>query len=250
MGSERQVASTKIVMGNWKMNGSAAKVATVLTALPSFPPNSDITICLPFPYLAQGVQLLDDKHCVVGAQNLSEFADGAYTGDVSASMLADIGCKTVLIGHSERRTFFAESDEVVAAKLTRAKHARLRCVVCVGETLIERDSGLAQQRIQQQLNAVLKQLDSDAQALAFCVAYEPVWAIGSGRAATEAQIAEMHQFIKNIIGTKFPVLYGGSVTDDNAANIMGIANVDGVLVGGASLDASKFAAICNEGLGK
>ncbi|GLR11550.1 triosephosphate isomerase [Chitinimonas prasina] len=234
----------KQVVGNWKMNGSAAVIGEVLDQLSVERFSADVSVCVPMPYLSAAVGRLAASPIRVGAQNVSEYGDGAYTGEVSARMLKDVGCSLAIVGHSERRRYFAETDAAVITKLARLLEVGLFGVFCVGETLAERDSGGAEARIESQLAQLHTLMARGAGPERFCVAYEPVWAIGTGRAASNEQISSMHEFIKRCLGPAYAVLYGGSVKASNAADIMALTAVDGVLVGGASLDAREFGAIC------
>lgn len=234
----------KRVVGNWKMNGSRQAVAATLGELASIVVDADVTVCVPFPYIDAASTALGSGKVAVGAQNVSEFPEGAYTGEVSGRMLKDMACGSVIIGHSERRRWFHESDESVARKLDKALEAKVFAIVCVGETLAERDAGVTEAVISAQLSRLAGVVGEDSPGEKYCIAYEPVWAIGSGRAASEAQIEEVHDFIKRCVGDTIQVLYGGSVNAANAAKILHLKNVDGVLVGGASLDAKEFGSIC------
>lgn len=241
----------KLVAGNWKLNGSLAANAELVADIASAPEVAlvDCAVCVPYPYLAQLQAMLDGTAVALGAQNVSEFARGAYTGEVSASMLAEFACCYVIVGHSERRALFAEQDEQVGRKAAAALAAGLTPVVCVGETLEERDAGLVMQVIGRQLDAVGSVLDANSLSR-IVVAYEPVWAIGSGRSASVAQVVEVHEGIRAWLvrhceapaGVR--ILYGGSVKPDNAAELFAAAEVDGGLIGGASLVARDFLAIC------
>lgn len=241
----------KLVVGNWKMNGSLAGNAQLLRGLAENPPVDavEVAVCPPYVYLGQAASALEGCGVMLGAQNLSAFAGGAYTGEVSASMLRDVACEWVIVGHSERRAYFGESDVLVVEKLRMALAAGLRPIVCVGETLEQRESGLATQVVGAQLDA-LTQVLSASEAASLVVAYEPVWAIGTGRTATPEQAQEMHVFIRQRlsaggwVGEGVRVLYGGSVTADNASLLFGKPDIDGALVGGASLVAGSFLAIC------
>lgn len=234
----------KRVVGNWKMNGSTAVIGEVLDQLRTERYGAEVSVCVPAPYLHLAVSKLAGSPFLVGAQNVSEYGDGAYTGEVSARMLKDVGCKLAIIGHSERRRYFAESDTGVVGKLARVLEVGLYGIVCVGETLAERDAGRAEAKIESQLAQLHTLMARGAGPDRFCVAYEPIWAIGTGRAASSEQIASMHELIKRCLGSSYAVLYGGSVKAGNAAEIMSIAGVDGVLVGGASLDVKDFGEIC------
>ncbi|WP_269531024.1 triose-phosphate isomerase [Chitinimonas sp. BJYL2] len=234
----------KHIVGNWKMNGSAVVIDDVLDQLLKQTLPADVSVCVPSPYLQRAGERLAGSSLRLGAQNVSEHGDGAYTGEVSARMLRDVGCHLAIIGHSERRRYFAETDESVMNKLARLLEVGLFGVVCVGETLAERDGGRAEAKIESQLAQLHTLMARGATPKRFCVAYEPIWAIGTGRAASLEQIAQMHEFIKRCLGASYAVLYGGSVKAVNAADILALSAVDGVLVGGASLDAKEFGEIC------
>ncbi len=216
----------------------------------------DIVICPPYvylPYVAQ--QLSDASRTFVGAQNCSEHSAGAYTGEVSSSMLKEVGCSYVICGHSERRRYHGESDAEIAHKAMAVTKQQLVPIVCVGETLDERESGTTQAIIERQVNAVLEQC-GDAQVEQLSFAYEPVWAIGTGRSATPAQAQEVHGLIRSSVAQlnqsaadHCTILYGGSVTGDNAASVLSQADVDGCLVGGASLQPTQFVQICKAAQG-
>lgn len=210
----------------------------------------DVAVCVPFPYLAQAQSLLAGSAVGWGAQNVSEHAQGAYTGEVSVAMLADFGCRYVIVGHSERRALYGETDALVAAKTAWTLAGHLTPIVCVGETLDERESGATLEVVARQLGAVLDKVGVAAFAK-LVVAYEPVWAIGTGRTATPGQAQEVHAAIRAQVAAKdagvasqLKILYGGSVKAGNAAEIFSQADVDGGLIGGASLVAAEFLAIC------
>ena len=239
--------SAKLVVGNWKMNGSLESNRLLIQSIAKDPAVSGVVVCPPSVFLSQVKELLRDSDIVLGAQNLSRFDNGAYTGEVSAAMLLEVGACYVLVGHSERRAMFAESDAEVASKVEVALLKGLTPIICVGETLLQRQQGLADSIVLTQLRAVLDVVG--ASKFARCVvAYEPVWAIGTGVAATVADVQGMHarikqSFVEWSVAT-VPVLYGGSVKPDNAAELMALSVVDGALVGGASLVAEQFLAIC------
>ena len=242
----------KLVVGNWKMHGSLATNSGLLDAIRSGPlaPQAGAALCVPYPYLTQARQLLEGSPVAWGAQDVSEHDQGAWTGEVSGSMLIDFGCRYVLVGHSERRSFFAETDVIVAAKFAAAQRVGLIPILCVGETLVERESGVTHEVIARQLDAVLAVSGSAAFANAV-VAYEPVWAIGTGKTATPAQAQEVHAAIRARfaresvdVGNRLQILYGGSVKSGNAAEIFSQPDIDGGLIGGASLVAQEFLAIC------
>jgi triosephosphate isomerase len=249
----------RLVAGNWKMHGSSAANPVLLDAVLSGLsrlPGVECAVCVPFPYLSETSARLAGSTLGLGAQTVSEFASGAYTGEVSAAMLADFGCRFVLVGHSERRGLFGETDVQVAAKFAAATKAGITPVLCVGETLEEREGGRTEQVVARQLDAVLKV--SGAAALGGAVlAYEPVWAIGTGRTASPQQAQEVHAFLRGRVAgedagvaSKLRILYGGSVKRGNAAEIFAMKDVDGGLIGGASLVPEDFLAICNAAVSK
>jgi len=240
-----------LVAGNWKMNASRAQteslVAGILAAgeLPC-----DVAVFPPYLYLNQAVSLASGSSLSVGGQNCADQKSGAYTGEVSAEMLADCGARMVIIGHSERRTLYGETDEVVLAKTRLALDNGLIAVVCVGETLAERQAGEAETVVARQLALLLKELsDSDWEKVV--IAYEPVWAIGTGETATPEQAQQIHAAIRSmlaersgVIAERTQILYGGSVKAANAAELFSQPDIDGGLVGGASLDVAEFIGIC------
>jgi triosephosphate isomerase len=228
----------RLVAGNWKMHGSRESNRVLLDAIAA----ADVAcaVCVPFPYLAQAAERLKGTRIALGAQTLSEHAQGAFTGEVSAAMLAEFGCRYVLVGHSERRHLFGETDAQVAAKFAAARGAGITPILCVGETLQERDGGRTQDVVARQLDAVLAR-GGIGEAV---VAYEPVWAIGTGRTASPEQAQEVHAFLRRKLSAQTRILYGGSVKADNAAAIFAMPDVDGGLIGGASLAARDFIAIC------
>jgi len=242
---------SKVVVGNWKLNGSLAGNESLLRALLREVPRDNpiaCAVCVPSPYLAQARALLEGTGIAWGAQDLSRFDQGAYTGEVSGRMLVELGCRYVLVGHSERRTLFGETDAIAAEKYVAARKAGLTPVFCVGETLEERERGETQAVLARQVDALLQ--GGAAQLGGGIVAYEPVWAIGTGRTATSAQAQEAHAFIRGRIAAKdreiaekLPMLYGGSVKSSNAAELFAMPDVDGGLVGGASLVAEDFTGI-------
>ena len=241
-----------IVAGNWKMHGSVAEntalIDGLLQGVPAELP-ADCYVCPPFVYLRGVARQLAGSAIRVGAQDASAESQGAYTGEVAASMLADVGCQAVIVGHSERRTLYGESDQLVARKFLATQAAGLTPILCVGEQLAERESGQTQQVVARQLDAVLD-LAGVASFSKAILAYEPVWAIGTGRTATPDQAEDVHHFIRGRIakldgkiGGLVPVLYGGSVKAANAGELFRMPNVDGGLIGGASLKADEFLAI-------
>jgi len=240
----------KLVAGNWKMHGSQAENAALLEALKPALAGIEAVVCVPFPYLAQVQSILAGSSIAWGAQNLSEQAKGAFTGEVSASMLLDFGCKYVIVGHSERRSLYGESDELVASKYMAAQSAGLIPILCVGESLEERESGVTEAVVARQLDAVINAAGVASLAKAV-VAYEPVWAIGTGKTASPEQAQAVHAFIRGKIAALdaavadgLVIQYGGSVKAANAAELMVQPDIDGGLIGGASLVADEFVAIC------
>jgi len=240
-----------LVAANWKMHGSRAMAMELVGAIAaSRSRDVDVLVLPPFPYLSMLAERYGAEGLAIGAQNLSEHAQGAYTGEVSGAMLRDVGCTHVLVGHSERRQYHAESDAQVAIKFVAAQSAGLVPVLCVGETLAEREAGATEAVIGRQLDAVVEQAGIDAFADAV-VAYEPVWAIGTGRTASPEQAQAVHRFMRDklrsldaTIADSLRLLYGGSVKPSNAGELFGQPDVDGGLVGGASLVAGDFLAIC------
>jgi triosephosphate isomerase len=238
----------RLVVGNWKMNGGLAANASLLGALVAewkATPDREMAVCVPYPYLAQAQVLLTGASIAWGAQNVSEHAPGAYTGEVAASMLVDFGCRFVTVGHSERRQYFGDTDEAVAGKAVAALGAGITPIVCVGETLAEREANATEGVVMRQIDAVLARVGSDARRLV--VAYEPVWAIGTGRVATTGQAQEVHATLRARLAREgaenIPILYGGSVKADNAEALFSMPDIDGGLIGGASLKAAEFLAI-------
>jgi triosephosphate isomerase len=225
------MARVRLVAGNWKMHGNRASIAALLDSLAAANPRG-CAVCAPFPYLAQVAERLRGSAIAWGAQNCSEHAQGAYTGEVSAPMLAEFGCRYVIVGHSERRHVYGETDDQVAAKFAAVRAAGMTPILCVGETLEEREAGRTQSVVERQLGAV----DFRDGVLA----YEPVWAIGTGRNATPEQAQEVHAFLRSRVPAGTSILYGGSVKPQNAAQIFAMPDVDGGLIGGASLVAKDF----------
>jgi triosephosphate isomerase len=244
----------KLIMGNWKMNGSIAMIRELLPQLKSqlTVNNSAVeyAICPPFVFLSKIGEQLEDSAIALGAQNLSEHHIGAYTGEVSAHMLREVGCHYVIVGHSERRQYHAETNEVIAKKCKQALAVGLKPVLCVGETLAEREKNQTEAVVKAQLQAVLKECSVDEFSQAV-IAYEPVWAIGTGLAASAEQVQQVHQFLRQVLkewqakaADKVRIIYGGSVKGNNAAELLKLPDVDGALVGGASLKAEEFVTIC------
>jgi triosephosphate isomerase (TIM) len=239
---------TKLVAGNWKMHGSRAASDALVGALKAgVGEGAAMLLCPPYPYLARVAERLSGSSVEIGAQDVSaRVGSGAFTGEVSGAMLKDVGCAYVIVGHSERRALFGESDAVVAQKFKAAQGASLRPILCVGETLEEREAGRTDAVVERQMRAVLDAVGVAAFRDAV-VAYEPVWAIGTGKTATPEQAQAAHARIRGMIASQdatiaagLLILYGGSVKGANAAELFAMADIDGGLVGGASLDASDF----------
>jgi triosephosphate isomerase len=242
-----------LVAGNWKMHGSRVENANLVRSLLDLmrnEPRAEVLLCPPFVYLFETARLLKDTDVRLGAQSVCAEPQGAFTGEISAAMLKDVGCRYVIVGHSERRQIYGESDALVARKFVAAQSQGLVPVLCVGETLEEREAEKTHQVVSRQLEAVLSVTGVGALAKAV-VAYEPVWAIGTGRNATPEQAQEVHATIRGkvaaldgIIAGSLRVLYGGSVKASNARELFSMPDIDGGLVGGASLKADEFAKIC------
>ena len=239
----------KLVVGNWKMHGSRVANAELLSALLAARPFlADVAVCAPFVYLADVASSLAASEIRWGAQDVSAHERGAFTGEVSATMLHELGCRYTLVGHSERRAQHAESDLLVAQKAQAALAKGVTPIVCVGETLAEREAGATDAVVKRQLSVVIHQLAHCAAEMV--VAYEPVWAIGTGRTASPEQAQAVHAVLRAQLqaatgrGDTMKILYGGSVKADNAATLFAQADIDGGLIGGASLKAADFIAIC------
>lgn len=241
----------KLVAGNWKMNGSLAANAALVAGIKEGLPVEvcDVAVCVPTPYLAQVQGAVAGSAVALGAQDMSAHASGAFTGEVSAAMLQDFGVQYVILGHSERRAYHGESDAAVAAKTVAALKAGLVPVVCVGETLEQREAGQTNEIVGGQLDAVLTALAVE-DAARIVVAYEPVWAIGTGKTATPEMAQEVHAMLRARLGAKSAeaaakvrILYGGSMKPDNAEQLLAMADIDGGLIGGAALKAADFLAI-------
>ena len=253
MAESMSAARRKLVAGNWKMNASLAAATSLVTALSerlgAFA-DADVVVAVPAPYLAHVSALVDGSAIEVGAQNVSEHTAGAYTGEMSAAMLKEFGCRYVIVGHSERRALFGETSAQVAAKFVAACGAGMVPVVCVGETWPEREAQTTEAVIAAQLDAVLGAGDVDRLRTAV-IAYEPVWAIGTGKTASPDEAQAVHAFVRSRIARRDPaaaaamrIIYGGSVNAGNAAALFACPDIDGALVGGASLKADDFATIC------
>ena len=243
----------RLVVGNWKMHGgldaNRALIGGILRDVRAAA-GADVAVCAPFPYLVQVSELLRGSAVAWGAQNVSEHAAGAFTGEVSASMLKEFGCRFVIVGHSERRAVYGETDAQVAAKFQMASKAGLMPILCVGERLDERERGATADVVLRQLDAVLTLCGAGAMGQAV-LAYEPVWAIGTGKTATPAQAEEVHALLRArvakadaSVAAGMAILYGGSVKGSNAGELFAMPNIDGGLIGGASLKADEFISIC------
>ena len=247
----------KLVVGNWKMNGSIGKNATLINQLlgklRSFD-NADFALCVPYTYLFQAQHLLTGSNIAWGSQNISQFESGAYTSSISADMLKDFNCKYAIIGHSERRTISHESNEKAAVRVTRAVNAGITPIYCVGETKLERKSGMAKKVVEAQVLAICNLNHTTferAKMVNMVISYEPVWAIGTGQAATPDEAQEMHHFIRVLIALKdegfadkIRIIYGGSLTPANACSLLTMPDIDGGLIGRSALVADDFASIC------
>ncbi len=239
----------QIVIGNWKMNGDSRSNRELLDGLTNAwtgVHQSEVAVCVPYPYIAMAADALDNSNIGLGAQDVSQNDNGAYTGDVSVSMLTDFGCRYVLVGHSERREYHRESSELVARKFKKAYENGLIPVLCVGETLEEREADKTFDVVGGQLHKVVNLCGLDGLAKGI-VAYEPVWAIGTGKSATPQMAQDVHSYIREVLGPEgdqIRILYGGSVKPDTAEDLFKQKDIDGALVGGASLKAEDFVAIC------
>lgn len=237
-----------LVVGNWKMNGTLASAELLAKGIiAGLGDNSaDIAVCVPYVYLPRVSELVKGTSLAVGAQNVADKASGAYTGEVSAAMLSEFDCKYALVGHSERRSYYGDTDESVAARFCQAQEQNIVPVLCVGETLEQREQDQTFAVINTQLDAVIN-LAGIASFSTAVIAYEPVWAIGTGKTATDDQAQEVHRYIREYIAAKdqaiadkIQILYGGSAKPDNAKGLFAMPDIDGGLIGGASLDAESF----------
>jgi triosephosphate isomerase len=241
---------SNLIAGNWKMNGSLQSVDALVEGIKAGDPGKvELAVCPPAVYLMKVGGMLAGTDVALGAQNVGDRESGAYTGEISAAMLAECGCRYVIVGHSERRSLYAEGDALVAARFAMALKGGLVPILCVGETLAEREQGVTEQVVARQIDAVLEICGSNAFVDAV-VAYEPVWAIGTGQVATPAQAQDVHAFIRARIAAansdaadNLRILYGGSMKPSNAAELLSQTDIDGGLIGGASLDADDFLAI-------
>ena len=247
-----------LIAGNWKMNGSSAANAELVSGIVAGVPAGSgfsLLVCPPFPYLASVAEQAKGSPVKVGAQNVSEHQKGAFTGEVAPGMLRDVGCDYVIVGHSERRSLYGETSEQVAAKFQAAQAAGITPILCVGETLEEREAGTTESVIDEQLGAVMDAAGVKAFATAV-IAYEPVWAIGTGMTATPEQAQDVHRHIRaqlaaqdEAIAANVQILYGGSMKGENAAGLLAQPDIDGGLIGGASLKADDFLAIAHAAAG-
>ncbi len=246
-----------LIAGNWKMNGTRASAEALMRAVvegvSGTVGKAEVALCVPFVFLELGERLLAGSAVHLGAQNVCSEPGGAYTGEIAATMLKEFGCRYVICGHSERREYYGETDELIAKKLVRVTESGMRPILCVGETLEQREQGFTQTVVASQIDAIIAAngIESFAQME---IAYEPVWAIGTGRTATPEQAQEVQSFIRarlaehdKVIAEKIRILYGGSMKAGNAAELLAMPDIDGGLVGGASLVAEEFLAICRAG---
>lgn len=241
------------VAGNWKLNGSKQSIKNLLEGIVGGLQDvkkAEVAVCAPYIYIPQVAELLKNTTLAYGSQNVSEHDSGAYTGEVSAPMLKEFGCRYAIVGHSERRSLYGESDQQVADKFVAAQKAEILPILCVGELLEEREQGETEGVVARQLDAIINTAGIQAFTSAV-IAYEPVWAIGTGKTATPDQAQEVHAFIRNRLAShdadvagNVQILYGGSVKPDNAHSLFSQQDIDGGLIGGASLDAQGFLAIC------
>ena len=244
-----------IVAGNWKMNASKDSVESLVTDILSGASDvsAEIIVCAPFPYLSQVEVLIEGSNLMLGAQNLNVNASGAFTGEVSAEMIKDFGANHVIVGHSERRSLYGETSEIVAEKTKAAIDSGLTPILCLGESLDQRESGKTESVVSEQLNKVIKMVGIEA-FNNIIIAYEPVWAIGTGMTATPEQAQAVHKFIRDLLASsdqdiadKTAILYGGSMNAGNAVELISCADIDGGLIGGAALKAEDFLQICKAG---
>ncbi|UZR30492.1 triose-phosphate isomerase [Methylococcus mesophilus] len=242
-----------LVIGNWKMNGRSASVARLLNDILSGIGDckAEVGVCVPFVYIPQASETLKGTKVMLGAQNVADHNSGAFTGEISAGMLREFGCELAIVGHSERRLLYGESNELVASRYEQAIQGHLKPILCVGETLEQREQGRTLAVIGAQIDTVFE--FAGVQSLEHAViAYEPVWAVGTGRSATTGQAQEVHYHIRSLIARWNPevaqavqIIYGGSVKPENSAELFAMPDIDGGLIGGASLDARAFLSICH-----
>ena len=242
-----------MVAGNWKMNGSSESVKDLMVGIKagmSAVLNAEVVVCPPAVYIPRVSGAADGSVIKVGAQNICDQDNGAFTGEISGAMLKDVGCDYAIVGHSERRALYGESDELVARRFAAARRNGIKPILCIGETLDERESGVTNQVCARQIDAVIA-LEGVTALADGVIAYEPIWAIGTGKTASPEQAQQVHAFIRGKItaldadvGAGLRILYGGSMNPSNAAELIGQADIDGGLIGGASLKADDFLAIC------
>lgn len=242
-----------LIAGNWKLNGSVESITELLKGIVAGLPETEslsVAVCPPYIYIPMVTDILSDQRVMVGSQNVAAQSKGAYTGEISAAMLSEFGCQYGLVGHSERRSLYNETDADVAVKFKALSDSGIIPVLCVGETLEERDQGVTESVVSRQIQAVIDQHGIAAFASAV-IAYEPVWAIGTGRTATPEQAQAVHAAIRALLATydeviadTIQIVYGGSMNPGNAAELLAMPDIDGGLIGGASLNADDFLAIC------
>ena len=244
-----------IIAGNWKMNASKVSVKSLIDGILSGMEgvNSEVLVCVPFPYMSQVESLIEGSNLKLGAQNININSSGAFTGEFSADMIKDFGAKHVIVGHSERRSLYGETSSVVAEKTKAALGAGLSPLLCVGESLEQREAGKTETVVAEQINTVIELVGIESFD-SIIIAYEPVWAIGTGMTATPEQAQAVHFFIRNLLGEsseniaqKTPILYGGSMNAGNAVELISCPDIDGGLIGGAALKAEDFLQICKAG---
>ncbi len=238
-----------LVVGNWKMNGTLASSESLASSIIAGLDSNDtaeIAVCVPYVYIAKISEIVSNSPLALGAQNIANQASGAFTGEISASMLSEFSCKYAIVGHSERRSYYGDTNESVAARFAQAQQQNIIPILCVGETLEQREQDQTFTVINEQLDAVINLTGIDAFNTAV-IAYEPVWAIGTGKTATDEQAQEVHHYIRQYIAAKdqtiadkIQILYGGSAKPDNAKGLFAMPDIDGGLIGGASLDADSF----------
>ena len=242
-----------LVVGNWKMNGTRAGTALLAQGIVAGlgTNNADIAVCVPYVFLAGVAEIIKDSRLALGAQNVADKPSGAYTGEISAAMLSEFGCRYALVGHSERRSYYGDTNESVAERFSQAQAQNITPILCIGETLEQREQNQTFDVVNEQLDAVINLAGIQAFNAAV-IAYEPVWAIGTGKTASDEQAQEVHQHIRQYIAAKdqaiadkIQILYGGSAKPDNAKGLFAMPDIDGGLIGGASLDADSFLKIYN-----
>jgi len=244
---------TKLVAGNWKLNGSLDSIRELIKGIQAGMDSvktAGVAVCPPAIYIPEVAKLVEGSKIAVGSQNICDQDSGAYTGEIAGSMLKEFGCEYAIVGHSERRSLYGESDQMVAARYAAARRNGLKPILCVGELLEEREQGITEEVVGRQIDAVLELEGVESLADAV-IAYEPVWAIGTGKTASPEQAQEVHKFIREKIAAlnadiaaNLVIQYGGSVKGSNAAELFGMPDIDGGLIGGAALQADDFLAIC------